>query len=67
MRMLVIFAAGLVVGAVLVFAAAHVAGGWYTYVTLTRAECETMPRAAEVVPHQPNPCHYRYPRWDIFP
>lgn len=67
MRVGTAFAFGLIVGVLLLFVGVQVAGGWYTYVTLTRAECESMPRQTEVVPHQPNPCHFRYPRWDFLP
>lgn len=67
MRVVAAFAAGVILGALLLFAGVEVVGGWYTYVTLSKSECESFRLTAEVVPHQPNPCHYRYRRWGAMP
>lgn len=67
LRMVVVFVAGAIAGAIMLFVVIELAGGWYTYGTLSRGACETMmPARAQIVPHQPNPCHYRLPRWDFF-
>lgn len=67
MRALAIFVAGMAAGMVLLLVAVQVTGGWYTYVTQPKGMCDSAPLRAEVVPHQPNPCHYRYPRWEWLP
>jgi hypothetical protein len=65
MRAIGVFLAGLVLGAALLFVVIQIAGGWYTYSTMPKDLCEAMPPQAEVVPHQPNPCNFRRPRWRI--
>ena len=68
MRLLAAFAGGLILGAALLFVAVTTTGGWYTYETLPRTWCETSGAGnLEVVPHQPNPCHFRRPRFGILP
>lgn len=61
------FVIGLIMGVALTLVVVQASGGWYTYVTLNRYACAELPLSAEIVPHQPNPCHYRYPRWDFLP
>jgi len=70
MRVLAVFLLGVVVGAVVLFSAVQLSGGWYTYFILTPEECRREygnAVTAEVVPHQPNPCHFRRPRWRLLP
>lgn len=66
MRTAIVFIGGMLLGAFLLFAIVQVGGGWYTYFILTPEECRRdfgNAITAEVVPHQPNPCHFRRPRW----
>lgn len=65
MRTLAILAAGAMLGALLTLATIELRGGWYVYKTVPSDECRVMPPSGEVVPHQPNPCHVRYPRWHL--
>lgn len=68
MRVVLVFVSGLVLGAALLFVGVGLMGGWYTYFILPLSECQRgygNAVTAEVVPHQPNPCHFRRPRWDF--
>jgi hypothetical protein len=65
MRTVVAFLAGMIVGAAMLWITVVLTGGWYTYVILPAYECQDPRTTAEVVPHQPNPCHFRRPRWQI--
>lgn len=72
MRKISVLVAGITLGVVLTFATVQITGGWYTYTVIPTKECqdaEGYGRATlrdEVVPGQPNPCHFRRPRWQIF-
>lgn len=60
---------GIAVGVAVTVGYVQVAGGWYTYSILTPEECRREHGntiTAEVVPHQPNPCHFRRLRWQLF-
>jgi hypothetical protein len=64
MRTLSILLIGAAMGATVMFAGLDLVGKRYAYFTVPRYECEgAPPMSAEVVPHQPNPCHFRRPRW----
>lgn len=55
--------AGALLGVILIMGYVQVSGGWYIYTTQDKWNCEVQPLALEIVPNQPNPCHYRRPRW----
>lgn len=65
MRALMMFLAGLLAGAILTAGVMGIQP--YSYFTLPPDECRLIRQTAEVVPHQPNPCHFRRPRWDWLP
>lgn len=55
---------GVVLGVLGTLAAVEISGGWYTYFTLPAGQCQRADvGGAQVVPNQPNPCHFREPRW----
>ena len=62
---------GVLLGVAVTFGGMTLSSNWYTYRTidaLSSGQCiETIPPGAEIVPHQPNPCHYRRPRWSLSP
>ena len=69
MRTRLAFLTGAFVGAALLFVYVQLSGGWYTYFILPPEQCrreEGNSVTAEVVPHQPNPCHFRRLRWRWF-
>lgn len=69
MRYVLLLLAGATFGILMTVLAIQISGGWYVYQTIpsTRyGECyDPIPGGAEIVPHQPNPCHYRRPRWRL--
>lgn len=66
MRTVAVLILGMILGAVLLFAITEVAISRYSYFTVSKSECEAIPpTGAQVVPHQPNPCHFRRPRWTL--
>ena len=68
MRVAIGFGAGVILGILLTFAVVQVSGGWYTYFILSPDDCAQQNGnavTAEVVPNQPNPCHFRRPRWQL--
>ncbi len=67
MRKLLVFLAGLAAGVILTVVVMDVGVQRYAYFTLPPDECHLIRQTAEVVPHQPNPCHFRRPRWDFLP
>jgi hypothetical protein len=54
---------GLVVGIVMTLAAIEFGGSRYEYFTIPTERCQSTQIKAEVVPSQPNPCHFRTARW----
>lgn len=65
-RTLVALLVGIVIGVVGTFTAVEISGGWYTYFTLPAGRCERANVGdAQVVPNQPNPCHFRERRWSL--
>lgn len=73
MRTLAVLVIGIALGCALTFATVQISGGWYTYRIIPIKECQDAAGYGlgtlrdEVVPHQPNPCHFRRPRWDFLP
>jgi hypothetical protein len=66
MKTVAVLVAGVALGVILTFGAVDLSGGWYTYHTLPTDECHGWPPSGiEVVPNQPNPCHFRRPRWHV--
>lgn len=56
---------GILLGVIGTVAVVDLRGGWYTYFTIPLDRCQNAQIRAEVVPHQPNPCHFREPRWSF--
>jgi hypothetical protein len=54
---------GLVVGIVVTLATIEISGGRYEYFTMPLERCQNTQIRDEVVPNQPNPCHFRTARW----
>lgn len=71
-RVITVFVIGAILGSVLTFATVQISGGWYTYTIVPIKECQDAEGYGlgrlrdEVVPNQPNPCHFRRPRWPLF-
>lgn len=65
MRTLAVLVIGLVLGVVLAVGAIEINGGRYVYRTFDEYECAESRSGWEVVPHQPNRCHFRRPRWQL--
>lgn len=57
--------AGILLGVAGTLAVVEVSGGRYVYFTLPSDRCQSVQVHAEVVPNQPNPCHFREPRWSF--
>lgn len=64
-RVMVGLAVGIALGALLTLGAIEAAGGRYRYFTMPDEQCRRIQMYTEVVPHQPNPCHFREPRWSF--
>jgi hypothetical protein len=64
-RTLTIFSTGILMGVLLTLLYVELQGGWYEYFTLPADRCQVAQTHAEVVPNQPNPCHFRYRRWSL--
>lgn len=58
---------GMAVGILGTLAVIEVVGSRYTYFTIPEDRCRRVQVHAEVVPNQPNPCHFREPRWSFMP
>lgn len=54
---------GVVLGVVSTLAVSEVIADRYEYVTIPVDRCQSVQMHAEVVPNQPNPCHFRTRRW----
>lgn len=63
LRTLAILLIGVVIGVAATLTAIEVSGGRYEYTTIPLERCQRIQSASEVVPNQPNPCHFRTPRW----
>lgn len=70
-RTLAAFLIGTAIGAALTIGYLDISGRWFTYRTLSASDCrypeEIIGVSYHVVPHQPNPCHFRRPRWNLWP
>lgn len=64
-RTLVALLVGIIIGVVGTLATVELRGGWYEYFTLPDDICHSRRIGSEVVPNQPNPCHFRQPRWSL--
>lgn len=66
-RTLITLLVGIAIGMASMIALVEITGGWYTYFTLPPERCQRASGVdgAQVVPHQPNPCHFRERRWSL--
>lgn len=64
-RTLALLLFGIVIGVAVTLSSIEISGGRYEYFTLPDDICHARQIHSEVVPNQPNPCHFRTPRWSF--